>query len=383
MESVYHFEMPTSLYVGKNAFIQSMPKLLSSLKVKRVLYFTRSGGLTIIPDYKGRKGLEEEVFLVKGEPTVAMVDNALEVYGQFRPDVIVSIGGGSVIDLAKSVSFLADDTNNLFYYYDHPNYLKKTIPHISVPTTFGTGAEVTANAVIRSEDKKQSLRSNSLRPYAAILDPTLTMDLPLDVLVYSSLDCLTQLIEAFVSNKANPLTDGICRQGLHLFQKGFQFKRLSTLSTEERLYLQIAALYSGVALSNSRLGIIHGVASIIGGRSSMAHGEICARFVRPFTDMNIVKAQKENEQTLQKYQEIASILGGELNLPVEELPRILNRYEASLETLTLSSLSFLEGKGEEIAKESLLASSTQGAPFKYTIEEIRHVFQSVQEACPL
>lgn len=377
MEYVYHFDMPTSLYVGDNAFIKSMPKLISSLQGQRVLYFTGSRGLVTVPDFKGRDGLDEEVFFVKGEPTGAMVDNALEVYEQFRPDVIVSIGGGSVIDLAKSVSFLADDENDLYYYYDHPNYLKKTVPHISVPTTCGTGAEVTANAVIHRGDKKQSLRSNSLRPYVAIIDPTLTRDLPLDVLVYSSLDSLTQLIESFVSNKANPLTDSICREGLHLFRKGFQLERLPSLSTTERLYLQIAALYSGVALSNSRLGIVHGVASILGGRTSIAHGEICARFVRPFTETNISKARIEDEQIFNKYQEIASILGNDPNLPVDDLPVILKHYEGALEGLTLSSLSFLEQEGEDIAKESLLASSTQGNPFTYTKGEIIDVFRSI------
>lgn len=379
MECVYHFDMPTSLYVGDNAFIKSMPELLSFLQGQRVLYFTGSRGLVTVPDFKGRDGLDEEVFFVKGEPTGAMVDNALGVYEQFRPDVIVSIGGGSVIDLAKSVSFLADDENDLYYYYDHPNYLKKTVPHISVPTTCGTGAEVTANAVIHRGDKKQSLRSNSLRPYATIIDPMLTRDLPLDVLVYSSLDSLTQLIESFVSNKANPLTDSICREGLHLFRKGFQLERLSSLSTKERLYLQMAALYSGIALSNSRLGIVHGVASILGGRTSIAHGEICARFVRPFTETNISKARIEDEQILNKYQEIASILGNASNLSVDDLPVILKHYEGAFESLNLSSLSFLEQEGEDIAKESLLASSTQGNPFTYTTEGILAVFRSVQE----
>ncbi len=369
--------MPTSLYVGDNAFVKSMPELLSSIKGQRVLYFTGSRGLESIPDFKGRDGLNEEMFSVKGEPTITMVESALESYEQFKPDVIVSIGGGSVIDLAKSVSFLADDENNLFYYYDHPYHLKKTVPHISVPTTCGTGAEVTANAVIHRGDKKESLRSNSLRPYAAIIDPSLTRDLPLDVLVYSSLDSLTQLIEAFVSNKSNPLTDGICREGFLLFRKGFQLERLSTLSTKERLYLQIAALYSGVALSNSRLGIVHGVASILGGRTKMAHGEICARFVRPFTEANIIKARIEDEQILKKYQEIASILGGHPGLPVDDLLVVLKRYEGIFESLDLFSLSFLEQEGEDIAKESLLASSTQGNPFTYTKEEILDVFRFV------
>lgn len=374
---IYHFDLPTSLHVGENAFIESMPKLLCSMHVQRVLYFTGSRGLVTVPDFKGRGALDEEVFSVKGEPTIEMVESALEVYMQFRPNVIVSIGGGSVIDLAKSVSFLADEENDLFYYYEHPNYLKKTVPHISVPTTCGTGAEVTANSVILIENKKQSLRSNSLRPYAAIIDPIFTRELPLDVLVYSSLDSLTQLIEAFVSNEANPITDGFCREDLHLFRKGFQLERLSALSTNERLYLQMAALYSGIALSNSRLGVVHGVASIIGGRTSMPHGEICARFVRPFTETNISKAQSEDLKVFHKYREIANILVNQPNLSADELPAILMQYEGILGDLELSSLSFLDQEGEDIAKETLLASSTQGNPFAFTKKEILDVFRSV------
>ncbi|MBM4761104.1 iron-containing alcohol dehydrogenase [Bacillus sp. B15-48] len=370
--------MPTTLFVGENAFIESIPKLISSLQGQRILFFTGSRGLAAIPDFKGRAAFTEEVFIVKGEPTSAMLDRALKVSEQFQPDVIVSIGGGSVIDLAKAVSYLTDDDKELFYYFDHPNVKKKAVPHISVPTTCGTGAEVTANAVIRIEDKKQSLRSHSLRPYAAIIDPILTKHLPLEVLVYSSLDSLTQLMEAFVSNRANPITDGICREGLHLFRKGFQQDRLLFLSTEERLSLQLAALYSGIALSNSRLGIVHGVASILGGRTSMAHGEICARFVRPFTEANIHKAHLEDQETLHKYQEIARILGDVQALTADDLPAILKQYECVLESLTLSSLSFLTEEGEAIAIDSLQASSTQGNPFYYLKEELIDIFETIQ-----
>jgi alcohol dehydrogenase class IV len=377
MKYFNHFEMLTKLYVGENTFIESMPKLLSSFKGNRILYFTGSRGRMTIPDFNGRETLTEEVFMVKGEPTVAMVDRALRVCERFRPDIIVSIGGGSVIDSAKAVSFLAGAENDLFYCFDHPNYMEKTIPHIAVPTTCGTGAEVTANAVIRRDDRKQSLRSDSLRPYAAIIDPAFTIQLPLEVLVFSSLDSLTQLIEAFVSNNSNPITDGFCREGLRLFQKGFQLERLSSLTTEERLSLQLAALYSGIALSNSGLGIVHGVASIIGGRSSVTHGEICARFVRPFTETNIYKARKEDKQTLNKYQEIARILGDHPKLSPDDLPVILKSYESALEGLTLSILPFLEQEGEAIANESLQASSTQGNPFTYTKEEILEVIDSV------
>lgn len=378
MDNFSHLEMLTNLYVGENAFIESMPKLLSSLEGKRVLYFTGRRGRTSIPDFNGREAFTEEVYMVKGEPTTEMVNGALAVCEQFCPDIIISIGGGSVIDLAKAVSFLAHDLNDLFFYFDHPNFIKKTIPHIAVPTTCGTGAEVTANAVILREDRKLSLRSDSLRPNAAIIDPALTIQLPLEVMVFSSLDSLTQLIEAFVSNKSNQITDGFCREGLRLFKKGFQLERLSSLSTEERLSLQIASLYSGIALSNSRLGIVHGLASILGGRSTAPHGEICARFLRPFTVANIYKAWREDSQTLNKYQEAARILGNHSNLSADDLPVILRCYENALVGLSLSLFSFPEQENEVIADECLQASSTQGNPFLFTKEEVLEVICSVQ-----
>lgn len=374
------FEMPVLLYAGENAFRRAISRLLQKQNAKRVLYFTGSRGLKTVPSFPERESLTEAVFPVKGEPDVQMVQEALRFTGDFRPDVIISIGGGSVIDLAKAVSFLAGDENDIYYYYDHPNVLKETIPHIAVPTTCGTGAEVTANAVIRREDRKQSIRSASLRPYAALIDPFFTEALPLNVLIHSALDSLTQLIESFVSNQANLLTDGICREGLRLFQKGFQVDRLSSLSAEERLDLQTAALLSGIALSNSRLGIVHGVASVLGGRTSMGHGEICARFLRPFTGKNIEKAKAEDEGLLEKYREVACILGNRPDLSADDLPRILGNYENTLAKTKLTPLSFSEREGEEIAEASLAASSTQGNPFRFTKEEVIEVFSSVQQS---
>ncbi|MEZ6066714.1 MAG: iron-containing alcohol dehydrogenase [Planctomycetaceae bacterium] len=221
------------------------------------------------------------------EPQVQDVDalvRQVREAGTGEADVVLGIGGGSAIDLAKAVAALATQPGG----HSIRDYLEgigrgrqltaPPLPIIAMPTTAGTGSEATCNAVISSTDPpvKKSLRSESLIPSAVIIDPELTLTVPPDVTAATGMDALTQLIESFLSRRANAFTDGLCRAGL---QAGLPMLARACRDGHDiaaRTAMSHAAFLSGMALANSGLGMAHGVAAALGVVASVPHGLACA-----------------------------------------------------------------------------------------------------------
>lgn len=371
----FSFTMQTTVKYGNGSFCETIPKLLSDYNCRKLLFITGSRGSEVIPDFQGKQELEWQCITVIEEPSQLDILKALHLTESFEPDLIISIGGGSVIDLGKAVSYLAYAEQEMDYFFQHTCVEKEKIPHIAVPTTCGTGAEVTANAVISRSNSKVSLRAESLRPDVAILDPTFTKTMPLSVLYSSSLDSLTQLIESYVSNKAHPLSDLYCKEGLRLFQQSFHIDRLTQLSDDERLGLQLAACCSGIALSNSKLGIIHGLASIIGEQYTLPHGKICSGLLRPFSELNVkVLREQNNHHSLARYKTVSEILHQNTNSTIDELFILLKQYESALICeFKIPKEHFADVYN--VAINSLEASSTQGNPVKLTVEQIKQLLE--------
>ncbi len=223
----------------------------------------------------------------KGEPTCESVDHISKLVRDFSPDSIAAIGGGSVMDTVKAASFMATAAESVEEYLEgnpnRKNIEARGIPWIAIPTTAGTGAEVTKNAVIRSsvQNAKRSVRSQYLVASAVIVDPELTLDLPTRISGITGIDALTQLLESYVSVKSNIYTQSLVRGAFPMMMSALKRVAVNPKDREARAEASYGSLVSGIALANSGLGAVHGFASGIGGTYEIPHGAICASLLVP------------------------------------------------------------------------------------------------------
>jgi alcohol dehydrogenase class IV len=317
-----------------------------------------------------------------GEPDIETVEEAAALASERGCDGIVAIGGGSVIDTAKAVAALAANPGNALDYMEtigagraleHP-----ALPLIAVPTTAGAGSEVTRNAVVRSPTHraKASIRDASLFPKIAMVDPELTRELPAAVTASCGMDALTQLIEAFVSRRAGPLTDGLCREGLTMAVRSLR-KAVEQPDAQARVDLSTAALLSGMALANAGLGAVHGIAAPLGGMFPAPHGAACAALLAPITKANLHALQRSdpNGPALARYTEIARMLGATRG--VEELPTMLATLTNELGIPNLAAYGLTEQDIPELATQATQASSSRSNPVTLEHAELA---QAIAEA---
>ncbi len=274
------------------------------------------------------------------EPEVADVDAAvarLLAFGLRDGDIVVAIGGGSAIDLAKGVAALVGQdfilpskaTNEAGWKPAPPPSVKDflegvgrglkierpPLPLLAVPTTAGTGTEATKNAVISSFDPpfKKSLRSDLMVPKAVLVDPELTVSLPRDITAHTGMDAITQLIESLISRRAKPIPRALCWHGLELALPAmFELSRdLGNRAAREAM--SHAALLSGIALANSGLGFAHGVAAALGVQAKVPHGLACAVMLPAALHLNCEVAKADLGQL---GRQSANWLRGESGLPL-------------------------------------------------------------------
>jgi len=238
-------------------------------------------------------GLDTFTFSVPGEPTTATLHEGVEQARQANSDLVIGIGGGSVLDTAKAIAALLTDSGNLLDYLEivglGRQLMQAPAPCIAIPTTAGTGAEVTRNAVIGSPEHgvKVSMRSPLMLPRLALIDPRLTLSMPPLLTAFTGLDALTQLMEAFVSNRANPLTDGLCREGMERAARSLLRAFQDGKDLDAREDMALAALFSGLALANAGLGTVHGFAGPLGGMLPAPHGALCGLLLPHVMEANV------------------------------------------------------------------------------------------------
>jgi alcohol dehydrogenase class IV len=256
-------------------------------------------------------------FEVHGEPTIEWVAEGVEAAGDC--EMVVGLGGGSVLDTGKAIAALVNNPGDVFDYLEVVGkgqpLINPSLPYIAIPTTAGTGAEVTKNAVLEAPEQnvKVSLRSPWMLPRLALVDPELTYHLPPEVTASSGLDALTQLIEPFVSIKANSMTDALCREGIHHTARSLRRAYENGSDKEARRGMSIASLFGGLALANAALGAAHGFAGPLGGMLHAPHGALCARLLPLVMEANIkaMESRQPEHPALGRYSEIARILTGE------------------------------------------------------------------------
>ena len=255
----------------------------------------------------------------RGEPTVADVDRAVEHAKSHDCDSVIAIGGGSAIDAAKATAGLLTNGGSAVDYMEVIGQGKKitkpAAPWIAIPTTAGTGAEATRNAVIGLPEKKfkASIRSELLLPRVALVDPNLGVNVPPHVTAASGMDALCQLIEAYTSTGATPLTDALVLQAIPGVARSLDRVYLDGQNLDARADMALAALFSGIALANAGLGAVHGFAAPLGANFPAPHGEICGALLPHITQANITallekSAGATTDPTLQRYVMLGRLL---------------------------------------------------------------------------
>jgi alcohol dehydrogenase class IV len=327
--------------------------------------------------------IEHALFFVTGEPTVSMVSQAIEKARAFQPQVIIGIGGGSAIDTGKAVAALYTNPGKVTDYLEvigaGKSLSQKPLPYFAVPTTAGTGSEVTKNAVLLSEEHhvKVSLRHEWMIPAVAVIDPQLTYSLPAKVTAATGMDAITQLIEPFVSLKANLFVDALCRQGLKMGAPSL-LKAVRNGSDEQaRKAMSFAALCGGLALANAGLGAVHGFAGVIGGMFPAPHGAVCARLLPIVMQANIKALQQRapDSPALAKYQEIAVLLTGNPEASLQQGSDWLFKLNQQLAIEPLKVYGIKSVDFHMIVNQAQKASSMKSNPIVLTEDELSHVLE--------
>jgi alcohol dehydrogenase class IV len=327
--------------------------------------------------------VEAVVFAVAGEPTTQAVAAGVESARRERCALLIAFGGGSAIDAAKAIAVLLTNGGELDDYLEVIGRGKPltqlAAPCVAIPTTAGTGAEVTRNAVIAAPEHrlKASLRSLLMLPRAAVVDPELTYGLPPAVTASTGLDALTQLIEPYVSLRANPMTDALCLEGMRRVAQSLRRAFAHGQDAAAREDMALAALFSGLALANAGLGAVHGLAAPAGGMISVPHGAACAALLPHVMETNLKALRERHPQSsaLPRYDQIARVLTGRPDAAAEEGVAWVRDLTRALAIPPLRAYGLAEDQLPILADKAAQASSMKANPVLLTREEMQGILR--------
>ena len=237
--------------------------------------------------------LRHHLLRFRGEPELETVRQGVALARRENCGVVISFGGGSALDAGKAIAAMLANPGDLLDYLEvigrGQALAKPSAPFIAIPTTAGTGSEVTRNAVLASPEHrvKVSLRSPLMLPRVAVVDPELTCDLPPAITASTGLDALTQLIEPYVCSRANPMTDALCVEGIRRAARSLRAAFAEGRNAAARADMAVASLFGGLALANAGLGAVHGFAGPIGGQFPAPHGAVCAALLPQVMEANL------------------------------------------------------------------------------------------------
>jgi alcohol dehydrogenase class IV len=312
-----------------------------------------------------------------GEPTLDLLEHVLPLARAFRPDVVAALGGGAVLDLGKALAALIPAPLRPI---DHLEVVGRglpltvaPLPFVAMPTTAGTGAEVTRNAVIGLPDhgRKVSLRDDRMVARLAIVDPALTDLCPRGVTLASGLDAVTQVIEPYVSCKATPYTDALTRPAIEIGMQALM-RLMQGEETEARDRMAWVSLCGGLALTNAGLGAVHGLAGVIGGMTGAAHGALCGALLGPVLAANRAATDGLARARLD---EVCAGLAGVLGCDAADAPVALQDWSRRAGLPTLAAMGVTEAMHGEIAEAALASSSMKGNPVVPTLSALRGVLE--------
>ena len=341
---------------------------------KKALLVCGSGSVPIEKVLKILKkaGVSFEIFRVENEPQVDTIQAGLSLAVSSKSDFVIGYGGGSVLDSGKAISALMTNQGDLMEYLEVIGGGKKienpAAPMIAIPTTAGTGTEVTRNAVISSQahNVKVSMRSPLMIPTVAIVDPELTVTMPPSVTASTGMDALTQVIEGYVSNKANPMTDSLAKEGIKRGSGSLLQAYQNGKDLQARYNMALTSLFGGLVLGNSGLGAVHGFAGPIGGMFKAPHGAVCASLLPFVMKYNAIELSKLEgmEEIQSKYEDIAKWVTSDPHASIEDGVEWIDNLAKQLEIPGLKEIGIKIEDFDEIIEKSKASSSMQKNPIK-------------------
>jgi alcohol dehydrogenase class IV len=336
--------------------------------------------------------------MISAEPNIQDLETALADAMRADIDSVVSIGGGSVIDMGKAIAGMV--ANHATQALDHMEVIGlakplpiPALPHIAVPTTSGTGSEVTKNAVITSKEHgvKASIRSPTMIPTVALIDPKLTVSCSHLTTAATGLDALTQNLEPYLSPMANPMTDSVALQGMALAGKYLERAYKNGSDLEAREGMALCSVLGGLALANAKLGAVHGCAGVLGGKlASAPHGSLCAALLASTIKVNYSKLTKSPFQHVNpfpsppttvegmslRYKIAAQTLLGRVDASVEEMIAWIAQLCQTLRVPGLASYGLTEQDIATVTAQSLASSSMKGNSIKLDSFDVEAILKS-------
>jgi alcohol dehydrogenase class IV len=369
--------------------VRGAPQALRDLGAQRVLVVTGRTQQRSQPlrSALAGAGMDTVTFSVSGEPTVEVARAATSLVHQHRCDAVVGFGGGGALDTAKAVAILATNGGDPLDYLEtvgRGQVLERpALPWVAIPTTAGTGSEVTRNAVLTVAEPavKVSLRSPLMLTRLAIVDPDLLVGMPPATLAASGLDALSQLIEPYLSARANPLTDVLAREGIRRSARSLARAGIDGIDGQDaaaegrREDLALASLFGGLCLANSGLGAVHGFAAPAGGMFAAPHGAVCAALLAPAMEVNLraLAARAPDHPSRQRVQQVAALLTGHEAASAEDGIAWLRQLCTTLAVPGLASYGMTEADVPELVEKAKRASSMRGNPITLTDQELTDI----------
>ncbi len=328
-------------------------------------------------------GVDYKAFPILEEPTVERVKMGVAQLRESDCNLVIGIGGGSVLDAGKAIAALATNPGDPVDYLEVIGAGKPLaaapLPYLAIPTTAGTGAEVTRNAVLASTEHKVkvSLRSLAMLPKVALIDPELTYSLPPNVTASTGMDALTQCLEPYVSNAASPMTDPLCLDGMRRAARSLRQAYEFGQDAAAREDMALVSLFGGLALANAKLGAVHGFAGPLGGMYPIPHGVACATLLPHVMEMNLraLRTRAPDSPTLSRYDEVARILTGRADATAADGAAWARELGQSLGIPPLSNYGVRREHFPEIVDKSARASSMKGNPIPLTADELAEILE--------
>ena len=380
--SGFEFATATRILFGAGRLTEA-PEAVRALGSHKVLLVTGRGLARATPLREGldRLGIPTVPFTVEGEPTVELAREGTARALSEECDAVVAFGGGSALDAGKAIAALAANGGDPLDYLEVVGrgqaLTKPSLPLVAIPTTAGTGSEVTRNAVLGVKDAqvKASLRSPSMLPRLALVDPNLLAGVPPPVLASSGLDALSQLLEPFLSARANPLTDALAREGIGRSARSLRRAVLEGPDAAAREDLALASLMGGLCLANAGLGAVHGFAAPVGGMFDAPHGAVCAALLPAVLEVNLraLRARAPTHPALPRFQEVAVLLTGRADARAEEGITWVRELCQALSVPGLGRYGLKEEDIPRLVARAKAASSMKANPLPLSDEELTEI----------
>ncbi|YCO05439.1 iron-containing alcohol dehydrogenase [Vibrio sp. VNB-15] len=380
---MFQFMTATRIIFGEGA-LQSSLSVINQFGYSVLLVTGKdTQRATPIINYLKAQNMRYQHVAISGEPNITMVEETAVLGRKFQPDMVIAIGGGSVIDMGKALAAIVPNQGDVYDYVEvvGRNVPLKTKPiyFIAIPTTASTGSEVTRNAVLKSgqDQVKVSLRSPEMLADVAIVDPTLTYGTDQYTSGRGAMDAFTHLMEAYVCGDPNPLTDMVCEEGLRRLSRSV-IAGCKQDNHKARADLSFAALLGGMAITNAKLGAAHGLASALGGKLDAPHSVITARLAPHVMQENIKAAKQAGRaDVISRYRRLAQLVTDRTNANEHDGVLWVKMVLDKLELPHLGKFGVCQTSFEQVADDALMSVAIKGNPLPLNQDRLVYILRQV------